>query len=1050
MESKAFSILTELNRISFEEGGELKAMVKQDGKKVQFTVDTGATVSVMKPTQGGTLNAKLAVRLADGSIAEIQKWKWGNLEGIAGHENLLGLRDLDKAENRSNDNYVQARFIKPIDNHAVIEKICQETMIEDHQELKRILNLGVYSEYKNDVGLMKENYVIKGGMPPSEAQYKINRGALTELGETIKELTALGVLALEDNPPCSMPIQAVPKPDGTWRMVHDLRELNRRTVKDKRSLINPFRTVTQLQNKRFKTCLDLANGFWSVPIDYHSSLKTCFTFEGKGYRWNRLPQGFCNSPNVFQTRVEEVLIGLDVEVYIDDIYFTHEDEKEHLDLLEEVILRCKAAGLKIGLKKCEIGKGKIKYLGFLITETGKAPMNEYIHSAFAIPATGVKDLERLLGKMEYISHHIPNYSSKAAPLHAAKGRLASAEARRKRLNPPLTSEEYGSLAILKRHCLDNVQELKRRNTGTKSEAWLHVDEKGGWIEIRNKGDKVAALFLSMTWSCTESRFPEEEKVLTLAFKFYPSIINFGQPTEVLFISSNVMLAEASKHTTEGSRALSSRWGKWQIMLTDARVKFRCTNKTSSARKKEMDECEMTPQIVVFTDGSKSEKERYGKWAILVKTPEGKKIDHRTGYVEGSAQTNEVTALREALAWADSKKYKVIHIITDSYYCYSGFNEDLAFWEQRDFQNYRGKELSHAQEWAVIAELRKKKFVTVEHVMSHTKTRGFTHDGNREVDALAQSREDYPDTVRAVFTNAVCLLPTEWESEQGVVVPKGEADQILRKIHVAIGHSGLSRTRLWLRKIKVSIPNLNIRFNKIKATCEACANKGGMKKDKIILGQIKTDKAGEEYSCDVAGPLDTSARGHKYFLVCVDNAGGDTKVYPIKMATGRIITERLANFFTGKNPKSVRMDNATHFKNSHVLEFLEGIGAQAIFSIPYKPETNGVAERAVRSAKDYIRANSQKHWDSPGELLKMNEYLSLPKLIPTVRSDTEKGISPFQVGQEVWVNRGRKIQGEGIRHPNEGKDIIIAVEHNYITLKNTGPVHPSQIQRIPDS
>ena len=80
-----------------------------------------------------------------------------------------------------------------------------------------------------------------------------------------------------------------------------------------------------------------------------------------------------------------------------------------------------------------------------------------------------------------------------------------------------------------------------------------------------------------------------------------------------------------------------------------------------------------------------------------------------GYVEGSAQTGEVTALREALA--DSKKYKVMHIITDSYYCNSGFNEDLAFLEQRDFQNYKGKEL------AFIAELRKKQYVTQRPVTS---------------------------------------------------------------------------------------------------------------------------------------------------------------------------------------------------------------------------------------------------------------------------------------------------------------------------------------------
>ena len=99
------------------------------------------------------------------------------------------------------------------------------------------------------------------------------------------------------------------------------------------------------------------------------------------------------------------------------------------------------------------------------------------------------------------------------------------------------------------------------------------------------------------------------------------------------------------------------------------------------------------------------------------------------------------------------------------------------------------------------------------------------------------------------------------------------------------------------------------------------------------------------------------------MVIADNAGNDTRIYPIRTATGKVVQERMALYFTNKNPKTVRMDNALHFKNAYVLDFLEGVGAQVIFSIPYKPETNGVAERAVRSAKytsGQTRRNSGIH------------------------------------------------------------------------------------------
>ena len=67
------------------------------------------------------------------------------------------------------------------------------------------------------------------------------------------------------------------------------------------------------------------------------------------------------------------------------------------------------------------------------------------------------------------------------------------------------------------------------------------------------------------------------------------------------------------------------------------------------------ETQITPQIVMFTDGSKTESQRFAKWAVLVKILDGRKLDERTGYVQGSAQTAEVVALQEVLAWADSKK-----------------------------------------------------------------------------------------------------------------------------------------------------------------------------------------------------------------------------------------------------------------------------------------------------------------------------------------------------------------------------------------------------------
>lgn len=101
-----------------------------------------------------------------------------------------------------------------------------------------------------------------------------------------------------------------------------------------------------------------------------------------------------------------------------------------------------------------------------------------------------------------------------------------------------------------------------------------------------------------------------------------------------------------------------------------------------------------------------------------------------------------------------------------------------------------------------------------------------------------------------------------------------------------------------------------------------------------------------------------------------------------------------------------MDNGRHFKNSNVIQLLESRGVQQIWSIPYMPETNGVAERAVQAAKDWIIKNAARNWDTPEKLVLMHEHIQAPKL-------KEKEVEPrpnpstlvLQIKiDKVWVNK----------------------------------------------
>merc|ERR1712122_76101 len=79
------------------------------------------------------------------------------------------------------------------------------------------------------------------------------------------------------------------------------------------------------------------------------------------YEYQRLPMGLCNSPDIFQEYMGELLGDLEhVRAYIDDLLIiskgTYED---HLQKLEEVFAHLQKAGVKVNAVKSAFGKSEL-------------------------------------------------------------------------------------------------------------------------------------------------------------------------------------------------------------------------------------------------------------------------------------------------------------------------------------------------------------------------------------------------------------------------------------------------------------------------------------------------------------------------------------------------------------------------------------------------------------------------------------------------------------------------------------------------------------------
>ena len=97
--------------------------------------------------------------------------------------------------------------------------------------------------------------------------------------------------------------------------------------------------------------------------------------------------------------------------YLDDIIIYSRSEKEHLENLEEIFTRLRAAGLKLKLEKFCFFKKHTQYLGHLLSAEGIQPLPEKLESIAKMPAPkNPKEVKQFLGLVGYYRKFVPRFA----------------------------------------------------------------------------------------------------------------------------------------------------------------------------------------------------------------------------------------------------------------------------------------------------------------------------------------------------------------------------------------------------------------------------------------------------------------------------------------------------------------------------------------------------------------------------------------------------------------------------------------------------------------
>jgi hypothetical protein len=213
----------------------------------------------------------------------------------------------------------------------------------------------------------------------------------------------------------------VPKKDGTLRLCVDYRRLNQVATFDAYPMPRVEEVFENIGMATYITTLDLARGYWQIPMDESSREVTAFITPFGLFEFLVMPFGLHTAPATFQRLMNSLLRDFQKfsGAYLDDVVIFSCSWGEHMEHLSSVFTTLHKAGLTIKPSKCSFGFDRTLYLGHIIGGGDIRPDPQKVEAVvnFQRPITK-RDVRSFLGLIGYYRKFLKDFSNKAAPLTA--------------------------------------------------------------------------------------------------------------------------------------------------------------------------------------------------------------------------------------------------------------------------------------------------------------------------------------------------------------------------------------------------------------------------------------------------------------------------------------------------------------------------------------------------------------------------------------------------------------------------------------------------------